>query len=142
MPTCSIFVKEKSSVSKKTIEQVVFFIFTKMKKKGHVSVHTVSKQTIRRLNRVYRGKDSVTDVLSFSVDDEQKGEDHDWGDLFLCEDQVLKQAKEFSISFEEEFFRMLAHGMLHLFGYDHEEKKDADVMFPLQEKLLKQIVHI
>ncbi len=142
MPTCSIFIDIKSSVSKKTIERVVFFIFKKMKKKGHVSVHIVGKQAIQRLNRVHRGKDSVTDVLSFGVDDVQKGEQHDWGDLFLCEDQIRKQAKEFSISFEEEFFRMLVHGNLHLFGYDHEEKKDAQIMFSQQEKILKSILHV
>lgn len=136
MPTCTVFSSVKFSVSKKIIEKVIFFVFKQLKQKGNVSVHIVGEQKIRSLNAQYRGKDKVTDVLSFGVDDEGLGESHDWGDLFLCRVQIERQAKKFKVSFREEFLRMLIHGMLHLFGYDHEKKSDAEIMFPLQERLL------
>lgn len=138
MPTCTVFSSVKFSISKKIIEQVIFFVFKELKKNGNVSVHVVGEQKIRSLNAHYRGKDKVTDVLSFGVEDTATGKDHDWGDLFLCRSQIERQAKKFEVSFREEFLRMLIHGMLHLFGYDHEKKKDAEIMFPLQEKLLQR----
>lgn len=140
MPTCTVSLNVQSNFSQKKIEQAIFFIFEKMKKKGSVSVNIVGETKIRSLNRQYRGKDRVTDVLSFGVDDDSLGEHHDWGDLFLCQEKIKKQAKEFQVTFTEEFFRMLTHGMLHLFGYDHEKKTDAEVMFPLQERILTQLM--
>lgn len=142
MPQCSVYSTVKSSFSKKIIEKVIFFVFRQLKKQGNVSVHRVGETRIRSLNRDYRGKDKVTDVLSFGVEDDGLGEDHDWGDLFLCEAKIKRQAKQFGVTFQEEFLRMLIHGTLHLFGYDHEKKKDADIMFPLQEKLLREVKKI
>lgn len=139
MPTCTVYSTVKSSFSKKIIEKVIFFVFHEMKKEGSISVHRVGKMRIQTLNREYRGKDRVTDVLSFGVDDVFPGEEHDWGDLFLCEEKIRTQAREFGVTFEEEFLRMLIHGTLHLFGYDHHKKKDAQIMFPLQEKLLAKL---
>ena len=139
MPNCSVFLTIKSSFTKKIIEEVIFFVFKKMKKQGSMSVHLVGEKKIQSLNRQYRGKDKVTDVLSFGVDDDEVGEEHDWGDLFLCESKIKKQAVEFDVTFQEEFYRMLIHGALHLSGYDHEKKKDAEIMFPLQEKLITQL---
>ena len=139
MPSCTIYSTIQFSFSKKIIEKVIFFVFQNMKKQGSVSVHSVGRKKIQSLNREYRGKDRITDVLSFGVEDEGNGEDHDWGDLFLCEEKIQKQAKEFGVTFEEEFLRMLIHGTLHLFGYDHVKESDAKVMFPLQEKLLSKV---
>jgi len=54
--------------------------------------------------------------------------------------QVKRQAKEYKISWKTEFYRMMIHGILHLLGYDHMNKKDAGKMFRLQEKFLAEIV--
>lgn len=139
MPVCTVYSSVQSAFSKKKIEQAVLSVFGQLKKNGNISIHIVGERKIRTLNKNYRGKDKVTDVLSFGVDDDAPGEMHDWGDIFLCQQRVKRQSKEFSVTFEEEFFRMLTHGTLHLFGYDHEKKSDAEVMFPLQEKLLEMI---
>ncbi len=139
MPTCTVYRTVRSPFSEKKIEQVIFFVFKKLKRQGSVSVHLVGEKRIRSLNSSYRGKDKVTDVLSFGVDDNLPGEAHDWGDLFLCLNQIERQSKKFDVSLENEFFRMLIHGTLHLFGYDHVKKQDAEVMFPLQEKLLSSL---
>jgi len=107
------------------------------KKKNEVSVHCVGKQKIQTLNRVFRGIDRPTDVLSFPAEALFGTEDvTDSGDLFLCPAYIAKQAKRFETSYKEEFFRMLIHGVLHLEGYDHEKKTDAKKMFAVQERLL------
>lgn len=142
---CTIYKTVKNiGIAEKQLEQVVLFVLDSLKKKrAAVSIHCVGDRQIRRLNREYRGKDKVTDVLSFAM---QEG-DHmmhrekelvDWGDIFICIPQIKRQAKTYGVSFKEELYRMTIHGVLHLLGYDHEKDEDARRMFPLQDRLLAQ----
>ena len=76
---------------------------------------------IHELNRCYRGKDKPTDVLSFSQLEGNEGVCSDsLGDIVISIDTAKRQAIKFKCSFEEELLRLLVHGVLHLFGYDHE----------------------
>jgi len=106
-----------------------------------VSINFVSRRIMQQMNRKYRGKDRVTDVLSFAVYDGSPAEFigvNDLGDIFICIPVIEKQAREFGVTVEEELFRMLVHGLLHLLGYDHEKsKKEEKKMFDLQEKILE-----
>jgi len=99
---------------------------------------------MKTLNSMFRGVERSTDVLSFAVQEgmkipEQEGA-VDWGDIFLCPWYVRRQAKRFGVSYKEEFFRMLIHGVLHLHGYDHLKEKDAATMFSLQESILNNVL--
>ncbi len=105
---------------------------------GEVHVHAVSEEEIRRLNRMYRDKDKVTDVLSFpSGDLPIFGH---LGDVLICYPQAERQAKEEAGQAGEdislELADLLVHGILHLLGYDHELPAEAEEMFPLQEKIV------
>ena len=125
-------------LSSKQIERAGRLIAKRLKKKGMASVHLVGERKIRSLNRDFRGQDRVTDVLSFEMNDKNNmSEENDWGDLFLCQNQIKRQALRFGVSEQEECVRMLAHGLLHLFGYDHKTSVTAKIMFTLQEKLVK-----
>jgi probable rRNA maturation factor len=106
----------------------------KVKKTLEVSVAFVSPAVIRRLNRDYRDKDKITDVLSFPFEDSQT-----FGEVLICLNRAKSQAKEFGHSLEEEVTILLIHGLVHLFGYDHMKKKEADKMFSLQKKILKKL---
>ncbi|HBB37539.1 MAG: putative rRNA maturation factor [Candidatus Magasanikbacteria bacterium GW2011_GWD2_43_18] len=106
-----------------------------------VSVHCVGEQRMRTLNREFRDIDRPTDVLSFPTEDTFSGETQtDSGDIFLCPKYIAKQAKRFGTTYKEECTRMLIHGVLHLHGYDHVKKKDAEDMFRVQEKILDIIL--
>jgi len=101
----------------------------------------VDEEKIQELNKTYRGKDSVTDVISFALEDDDTFVTTDFrvlGDIYIC----LKRAKEQSIEYGHSFLRELSfltvHGLLHLLGYDHMEKEDEKVMFELQERILDQ----
>ncbi len=96
-----------------------------------VSVAFVSAEEIRRLNRQYRGKDKVTDVLSFNLDDGEL-----LGEILLCYPQAVRQAHELGHGVREELLFLLVHGLLHLHGFDHETPRDAARMFPLQKRIL------
>ena len=99
---------------------------------GVIGVSYVSDDEIRRLNRMYRQKDKVTDVLSFASDFvEHTGT---LGDVIISYDQALRQAEEGDI--ELELVDLIVHGILHVLGYDHEDPGDAAVMFPLQDSLV------
>lgn len=103
---------------------------------GSVDVSFISDNEIRRLNRMYRGKDTVTDVLSFNAPNpELTGQ---LGDVLISYDQAVRQAEGDDI--ELELADLLVHGILHLLGYDHERAEDADRMFPLQDKLVDAIL--
>lgn len=102
---------------------------------GKVHVHIVNETEIRRLNRMHRGKDSVTDVLSFpSGDLPIFGE---LGDVLICFAQAQRQAEG---DLALELADLLIHGTLHLLGYDHEVPADAELMFPLQDLIVAQIL--
>ena len=103
---------------------------------GSISLTFVDDEEIRRLNRMYRQKDKVTDVLSFpSGDAELSGE---LGDVLISYDQAVRQALDGDITLE--LADLLVHGVLHVLGYDHERPEDADEMFPLQDRLVAAIL--
>ncbi len=109
-----------------------------------LSLTLCGKKRIRSLNRMYRKKDKITDVLSFPVYDsflEKKLSGYiGLGDIFICLDVAKTQAKEFKISVREELIHLFVHGFLHLLGYDHEiSKKEEKKMFALESKLISQL---
>ncbi len=97
---------------------------------------------MRKLNRRYRKKDRPTDVLSFS---ELEGQPipsvHSRiGEVLLCWSVAQRQANESKTTARNEVEMLVVHGVLHLFGYDHEkDKRQAKSMFSLQNKILKSI---
>jgi len=107
-----------------------------------ISILLTDDFEIRELNKNYRQLDKTTDVLSFSML-ETFGEDYqgsDLGDIVISIPKAYRQAKRYKVSDSEEVLRLLIHGMLHLFGYDHVavSTKKAKQMFDLQNLLLKK----
>ena len=122
-----------------SVKKVVSFAARHEKKiRGTVEVTIVGEKKIKSLNAKYRGKNKVTDVLSFSWLEGGEMPGNFLGQIFICYPQSVRQAKEYKILVEEEFARMLVHGLLHLVGYDHIKDKDAKKMFALQEKIIKK----
>jgi probable rRNA maturation factor len=86
--------------------------------RGEVEVLLADDRTLRRLNREFRGKDKATDVLSFPAPPELAGQLA--GDLAISLDTARKQAEEQEHSLRDEVRVLLLHGLLHLYGMDHE----------------------
>jgi probable rRNA maturation factor len=109
-----------------------------------ISVTFVSTEEIHELNRIYRGKDSVTDVLSFpqyeSTEEMKKVKGVlCLGDVVICPEQALLQADEFGHSGERELVYLFVHSVFHLLGYDHMEEEDKNEMRAQEEKIMSQI---
>lgn len=140
---CNLYQKVGNvGLSKKKIEDTVKTVLNFLKKKdAEVSVHLIGDRKIKKINADYRGKNKVTDVLAFAMQEGKQMDDKDLGDIFISVPQVKRQSKKQKISYEEELVRMLVHGVLHLNGYDHMEEKDEKKMFSLQEKLVKKLIH-
>jgi probable rRNA maturation factor len=113
---------------KKVAEKV---LESEKQKNKDLSLVLVGQGRIRKLNKKYRGKNRVTDVLSFPNDG--------LGEVVICLREVKKNAKRFNQSFERELIRVLIHGILHLLGYDHEGSKQAtEKMVEKEEYYLSQ----
>jgi len=110
-------------------------------KRVSISVAFVSEDEIRKLNNEYRGKNSATDVLSFSEYANisnlcnNKSKDVFLGEIVICPDYIKKSAEVQKVSFEFELAYIFSHGILHLLGFEHGEK-----MFSIQEKIARKIV--
>lgn len=110
-----------------------------------VSVEIVDQDTIRTINKEYRQKDMVTDVLSFpmyeSYEDIKSSimKPVSIGDIFICFDRASEQAIEYSHQLDRELAFLYCHGLLHLFGFDHMCESDAKEMEGLQEVILNDV---
>jgi len=107
-----------------------------------LSVLLCGDKTITGLNRQYRGKEEATDVLSFSLDAEIKdktGLRYLPGDVIISLETLRENSLYFQTPAEEEFRRLLIHGILHLSGMDHKTIDKDEPMLVLQEEILKKI---
>jgi len=131
-------------------------------KEIEVNIAVVNSFKIKKMNRVHRGINKVTDILSFPfllqpqvsgmqliekdltkenfmmfVDPETNN--IVLGDLYVCFSKMKKQAKEFGTGIEREFSYLCLHGLLHLLGYDHMTEEDKKVMRQKEEEILKKV---
>jgi len=94
--------------------------------------------TIKDINREYRKKDSITDVITFSLfcDDENSiiyRKTADLGQIIVSIETAQRQKKS---TLKDEILTLIIHGFLHLIGFDHLNKKDYDFVVRVQEKIL------
>ncbi|WP_027415831.1 rRNA maturation RNase YbeY [Aneurinibacillus terranovensis] len=118
---------------------------------GEVVVTFVNDERIHELNRDYRGIDRPTDVLSFAmneqgedemdifIDEEEEEIPNMLGDIIISVPRAREQAEEYGHSFEREMGFLVAHGFLHLIGYDHSTEEEEKEMFDLQEEILTRV---
>ncbi|MCJ7786966.1 rRNA maturation RNase YbeY [Patescibacteria group bacterium] len=101
------------------------------KAENNLSIALVGQGRIRELNKKYRKKNKVTDVLTFG---------EGLNEIVICLREVKKNAKGFKSTFKKELARVLIHGILHLLGYNHEKDvKEAEKMEEKQNHYLSRI---
>ncbi len=101
----------------------------------------VDKEKIQQINRDYRNKDAVTDVISFAfeeVPDVKYDNLRFLGEIYICYDRCKEQALEYGHSIERELCYLSIHGLLHLLGYDHIKEEDKVIMRALEEEILSE----
>ncbi|MFE8917219.1 rRNA maturation RNase YbeY [Staphylococcus pasteuri] len=110
---------------------------------AELSITFVDKTEIQEINKMYRDKDKVTDVISFALEEDEPEIDTSefdiprvLGDIIICTDVAQEQAKSYGHSFERELGFLALHGFLHLLGYDHMNEEDEKEMFGRQDAIL------
>ncbi len=139
---------EKKLKLKKVAKAVYNVLGQKAKIKAELVFATAEE--IHNLNASTRGVDKVTDVLSYPTLDgirgvvltsencvtEMDGKFIFLGSVVLCEEKIREQAIEFGHGEEVERTYLIIHGLLHLFGYDHETDEDKAEMRAKEKAIL------
>ncbi len=134
--TINVFFEDRSyKIRRKEVIDTIEKVLRKEKRYGEaVNIIFLGDKRITELNRMYFGKNSTTDVISFNFDDNDL-----LGEIYISLPQARRQAKEYSVFIKQEVKRLLIHGLLHLLGYDHTDKDNRSKMIALQENYLKQV---
>lgn len=104
-----------------------------------VSISLVENEEIRELNRDYRGVASITDVLSFPIEDEFDFANKILGDIIISIERAEEQAEQFGHTLEREIAYLTCHSMFHLMGYDHMEDDDKSEMRAKEKQVMKNL---
>lgn len=105
------------------------------KKPGTVNVIFCSDEHLLEMNRTHLNHDYYTDIITFDFSQENVVS----GDLYISLDRVKENAKTNSSSLQNETYRVIIHGVMHLCGYKDKQKKEIVLMRQQEEKCLAQI---
>ena len=123
---------------------------------AEVNLLLTMNEQIHEMNQQFRGIDRATDVLSFPMIDYEEAGNFDFlendescfdpetgelmlGDIVISKEKVLAQAEEYGHSPKREYAFLIAHSMLHLFGYDHMEEEERATMEAKQREILDRL---
>lgn len=112
-------------VAKKPLIELVQRILMQEGRQGECSITLTEDRAIRRLNRIYRGRNQTTDVLAFSLGVTNR---RVWGDIYINLDAAQRQALAYGHSFALEVRLLVTHGVLHLCGFDDATAEDQRAM--------------
>ncbi len=107
---------------------------------SELSVVLTNDARVRELNHNWRAKDAPTNVLSFPGGDEDEPPYGPLlGDIILAYETVAREAAEQEKTFIAHFRHLIVHGLLHLFGYDHQINAEAEEMEALERSILGKL---
>ena len=129
--------------SEKQFYQWIWHALKNFSRHAEISLLLLDEENARAYNRDYRQKDYATNVLSFALNEGENvlfnQKDGLIGDLIICPQVVAKEAAEQHKPLLHHFAHLVIHGTLHLIGFDHIEKTDAEKMEQLEIDLLAQL---
>ena len=104
-----------------------------------INLRLLNDKEMKKLNMQFRQKDKTTNVLSFPNDDISVKQTKNIGDIAISVEYVKVEAKKKGKTFDDHIIHMLAHGVYHILGYDHENNEHAVIMENKEIKTLKKI---
>ena len=141
-------------IAKRVIEEAIEYVDCPYE--TEVNLLLTMNEEIHQMNKEFREIDRPTDVLSFPMVDYEEAGQFDFleeldeyfhpesgelmlGDIVISKEKVIEQAKEYGHSIEREYAFLIAHSMLHLFGYDHMEEDERIEMEQKQSEILERL---
>ena len=132
------FVETKNILSQKN--KIKAWIKSVVEKKGmkvgDISYIFCKDEYLLNINKTYLNHDYFTDIISFDYSDKDKVA----GDLFISIDRVLDNSKSLNQEFEQELYRVIIHGVLHLLGLKDKTEKEEKEMRKAEEECLKSLM--
>lgn len=117
-------VKYRIKKSKKTLDLIEKAINGELKTSDGLSFIITSDEELLKINREFLGHDYYTDVIAFG----ESCSNMVSGEIYISADTVKRNALNYKVSFSEEMFRVMIHGVLHICGYDdHTEKLESEM---------------
>lgn len=118
------------------VRRAVRAVLAGERRRASMSVTFLGREAMRKMNRVHKGHDFPTDVISFALPDPRGGL---LGDLYLCRWQAEREARRRGLPLREEILRLVIHGTLHILGWDHDDGagREASPMWVRQERYLR-----
>jgi probable rRNA maturation factor len=104
-----------------------------------INLRLLNDKEMKKLNMQFRQKDKTTNVLSFPNDDISVKQTKNIGDIAISVEYVKAEAKKEGKTFDDHIVHMLAHGVYHILGYDHENNENAVIMENKEIQTLKKI---
>lgn len=106
---------------------------------AELTIRIVDEAEMTELNETYRHKDGPTNVLSFPSEIDPEFEMPLLGDIVICASVVQQEASNANIELLAHWAHIVVHGTLHLLGYDHMQKDEAEIMENIEEKILTEM---
>jgi len=137
---------ELQSAANRVLEKAAIYLKTNAKQKfpkmeTEVSLVFTDDESIRAINAEWRQKDKATNVLSFPAYPISPGKMPGpmLGDIIIARETVEREAAELEKPFDDHLTHLMVHGFLHLFGYDHMNNAEAEIMEGLETRILADL---
>ncbi len=134
---------ELQALAERVLEAAAGFLKSNEKQKfpktaTELSLVFTDDESIRAINAEWRKKDKATNVLSFPAFPVTPGKMPGpmLGDIIIARETVEREARELEKPFEDHLTHLMVHGFLHLFGYDHMDNDEAEIMEGLETRIL------
>lgn len=102
------------------------------KKPGEINIIFCNDEYLQNINQEFLGKNYLTDIITFDFSEKDKIS----GDLYISYERIKENAKKYNVSLEEEIWRVMAHGVLHLMGYDDKTKAKKQIIRKKEDDLI------
>ena len=106
---------------------------------NEINLRIIDDAEMKKLNHKFRNKNLTTNVLSFQSDDISIKHTKNIGDIAISSEYVEREAVEEGKFFEDHMIHMLAHGVYHILGYDHQNEETALIMENKEINILNKI---
>ena len=127
----------KKKEIKKLIDVVIEKIGSEKLENGQINIKYTSEEEIKLLNEKFYNKEGVTNVLAFTNNQETpESKERLIGEIAICISQIEKEAKMYKKAVETRLKHMIVHGVLHLFGFNHQKKGEQKEMEQVEDDII------